>query len=120
MAKSGGPTIGLDIGSSYIKVAEAVPGRNGVTVRAMGVAPTPEGSMENNIIIDSQLLGQACVVSPCLVLPTRSSWPVFRITLLNKKIFSILQASLMLFLRWRNSFEQKWYLRIQCTDNKLF
>lgn len=59
MAKSGGPTIGLDIGSSFIKVVEAVPARNGVTVRAMGLAPTPEGSMESNVIIDSQLLGQA-------------------------------------------------------------
>ena len=59
MAKSGGPTVGLDIGSSLIKVAELVPGRNGVTVRAMGMAPTPVGAMENNIIVDAQLLGQA-------------------------------------------------------------
>src|SRR3989442_15003440 len=44
MAKSGGPTVGLDIGSSLIKVAELVPGRNGVTVRAMGMAPTPVGA----------------------------------------------------------------------------
>src|SRR5205085_8115087 len=59
MAKSGGPTVGLDIGSSLIKVAELVPGRNGVTVRALGMAPTPPGAMENNIIVDAQLLGQA-------------------------------------------------------------
>jgi type IV pilus assembly protein PilM len=59
MARSGGPTVGLDIGSSMIKVAEVVPGRNGVMVRALGMAPTPPGSMENNIIVDTQLLGQA-------------------------------------------------------------
>ena len=59
MAKSGGPTVGLDIGSSLIKVAELVPGRNGVTLRALGIAPTPPGAMENNIIVDAQLLGQA-------------------------------------------------------------
>jgi type IV pilus assembly protein PilM len=59
MARSGGPTVGLDIGSQMIKVAEVVPGRGGVTVRALGMAPTPPGSMENNIIVDANLLGQA-------------------------------------------------------------
>lgn len=59
MAKSGGPTVGLDIGSKFIKVAELAPGRAGATVRAVGWAPTPPGSMENNIIVDAQLLGQA-------------------------------------------------------------
>src|SRR5258708_6000170 len=59
MAKSGGRTIGLDIGSSVIKVAEVVPGRGGVTVRVIGKAATQEGAMENNIIVDAQLLGQA-------------------------------------------------------------
>jgi type IV pilus assembly protein PilM len=59
MARSGGPTVGLDIGSQMIKVAEVVPGRGGVTVRAIGMAPTPPGSMENNIIVDANLLGQA-------------------------------------------------------------
>src|SRR2546425_71815 len=59
MAKSGGPTVGLDIGSQWIKVAEVAPGRGGPVVRALGSAPTPPGAMENNIIIDSQLLGLA-------------------------------------------------------------
>lgn len=58
MAK-GGPTVGLDIGSSLIKVAEVVSSRNGFTVRALGSAPTPPGAMESNVIIDAQLLGQA-------------------------------------------------------------
>ncbi len=59
MGRSGGPTVGLDIGSRWIKVAEVVPSRGGVTVRAIGMAPTPEGSMENNVIVDPQLLGDA-------------------------------------------------------------
>lgn len=59
MAKSGGPTVGLDIGSNMIKVAEVAPSRDGVVVRALGMAPTPPNAMENNIIIDAQLLGQA-------------------------------------------------------------
>ncbi|MGC8667599.1 MAG: type IV pilus assembly protein PilM [Chthonomonadales bacterium] len=59
MAKSGGPTVGLDIGSKHIKVAELVPGRNGPTLRALGVAPTPAEAVENSVIVDPQLLGQA-------------------------------------------------------------
>jgi type IV pilus assembly protein PilM len=56
---AGGPTVGLDIGSRWIKVAEVAPGRNGVVVRALGLAPTPEGAMENNIVVDAKLLGDA-------------------------------------------------------------
>ena len=59
MARSGGPTVGLDIGSNMIKVAEVAPSRGGVVVRALGMAPTPPNAMENSIIIDAQLLGQA-------------------------------------------------------------
>lgn len=59
MAKSGGPTVGLDIGSRMIKVAEVAPGRNGVVVRAIGIAPTPYGAMENSVIVDPKLLGEA-------------------------------------------------------------
>lgn len=59
MARSGGPTVGLDIGSNSIKVAEVAPGRGGVVVRALGMAPTPPNAMENSIVIDAQLLGQS-------------------------------------------------------------
>jgi len=59
MARSGGPTVGLDIGSRTIKVAEVVPNRGGVSVRALGIGPTPEGAMENNVIVDPKLLGEA-------------------------------------------------------------
>lgn len=59
MARSGGATVGLDIGSHSIKVAECVSTRGGVAVKALGIAPTPLGAMENNVIIDAQLLAQA-------------------------------------------------------------
>lgn len=59
MARSSGPKVGLDIGSTTIKVAELISSRGGVSVRAVGMAPTPPDCMENNIIIDAQLLGQA-------------------------------------------------------------
>jgi type IV pilus assembly protein PilM len=59
MARSTGPTVGLDIGSNSIKVAEVAPARGGIVVRALGMAPTPPGAMENNIVVDAQLLGQA-------------------------------------------------------------
>ncbi len=55
----GGPTIGVNIGSSLIKVVEAKPGKDGIQVTALGVAPTPPGTIENEVITDPQTLGQA-------------------------------------------------------------
>jgi len=59
MAKSGGPTVGLDVGSRWIKVAEMAPGRDGPVLRSLGQAPTPPGAMDSNIIVDAKLLGEA-------------------------------------------------------------
>ncbi len=59
MGKSAGPTVGLDIGSKFMKAVELVPGRNGPTVKALGIAPTPPGAMENSVIVDPKLLGDA-------------------------------------------------------------
>jgi len=56
---SGGPTVGVDIGSSLIKVVEARPGKQGIQITALGVAPTPPGTIENEIIVDPQTLGRA-------------------------------------------------------------
>ena len=54
------PTVGLDIGTQQIKAVELRPGKGGrLTVTAVGVAPTPVGVMQNNIITDPQLMGQA-------------------------------------------------------------
>jgi len=58
--KSGGrPTVGINIGSSLIKVVEARLGKDGIQVTALGVAPTPPGSIDNEIVVDPQALGQA-------------------------------------------------------------
>jgi type IV pilus assembly protein PilM len=54
------PTVGLDIGSQQIKAVELRLGKTGrLTVSAIGVAPTPVGVMQNNIITDPQAMGQA-------------------------------------------------------------
>jgi len=58
--KSGGaPTVGLDIGSSLIKVVEAKSGKTGPQITALGVCPTPEGTVADDVIMDPQSLGRA-------------------------------------------------------------
>ena len=60
MGKShGGPTVGINIGTSLIKVVEARPGKDGPQITALGVAPTPPGAIDNEVIVDPQTLGQA-------------------------------------------------------------
>lgn len=54
-----GPTVGLDIGTQQIKAVEMRPGKTGLTISALGVAPTPVGVMQNNIVTDPKLMGQA-------------------------------------------------------------
>lgn len=44
--------IGVDIGSSSIKVVEADSGRSSVDLLAFGIAPTPEGAVNNGEIVD--------------------------------------------------------------------
>ena len=56
---SGGSTVGIDIGSSLIKVVEAKPGKDGIEITALGIAPTPQGAIENETIVDPQALGLA-------------------------------------------------------------
>jgi type IV pilus assembly protein PilM len=53
-----GPVVGLDIGTQQIKVVEVRPSKRGLTVSALGIAPTPVGIMQNNIITDPRLMGQ--------------------------------------------------------------
>lgn len=60
LGKSGGaPTVGINIGSSLIKVVEAKPGKGGAQITALGVGPTPPGTIDNEVITDPQALGQA-------------------------------------------------------------
>ncbi len=56
---AGGTVVGLDIGSSMMKVVELKRSGSGVEITALGVAPTPQEAVENSIILDSQMLGQA-------------------------------------------------------------
>jgi type IV pilus assembly protein PilM len=56
---SSGPTVGIDIGYSLIKVVEAKPTKDGVEITALGVMPTPPGVIDNEVIVDPQTLGQA-------------------------------------------------------------
>ena len=57
--KSGSPALGIDIGTSLIKLVEARPGKDGIQITALGIAPTPPGCIDNEIIIDPKTLGQA-------------------------------------------------------------
>jgi type IV pilus assembly protein PilM len=53
-----GPVVGLDIGTQQIKAVEMRPTRSGLVVSALGIAPTPVGVLQNNIITDPRLMGQ--------------------------------------------------------------
>ena len=53
-------TLGIDIGTSLIKVVEARAGKDGgIEVTALGVAPTPVGAIDNEIVVDPQAVGEA-------------------------------------------------------------
>jgi type IV pilus assembly protein PilM len=56
---AGGTVVGLDIGSSLIKVVEMKRSGGGVEVTALDIAPTPSEAFANYEIIDPQLLGKA-------------------------------------------------------------
>lgn len=51
--------VGLDIGSDSIKIAEARFSKGEITITGLGVARTPEGAVENEVILDPQALGAA-------------------------------------------------------------
>ena len=55
---AGGSVVGLDIGSSQIKVVEMKRSGGGVEITAMDVAPTPPQAVENGVIVDAQMLGR--------------------------------------------------------------
>ncbi len=51
--------VGLDIGTDSIKVAEAKFARDGITITGLGIARTPEGAFDNEVIADAKALGGA-------------------------------------------------------------
>lgn len=54
-----GPIVGLDIGSQQIKAVEVRPTKAGFAVTALGIAPTPVGAVQNNMITDPKVMAQA-------------------------------------------------------------
>ena len=54
-----GPIVGLDIGSQQIKAVEVRPTKTGFAVTALGIAPTPVGAVQNNMITDPKVMAQA-------------------------------------------------------------
>jgi len=58
LKKSGGPIIGLDIGSSTIKACELECKGGKVTLRGIAIADTPSESVVNNEIVDPVALGK--------------------------------------------------------------
>ena len=55
---AGGSVVGLDIGSSQIKVVEMKRSGSGIEITAMDMAPTPPQAVENGVIVDAQMLGR--------------------------------------------------------------
>jgi len=51
--------IGLDIGTSLIKMVEIRSARSGLQLTGIGVRPTPPGVIDNGIIVDSETLSAA-------------------------------------------------------------
>lgn len=51
--------VGLDIGTDSIKVAEAKFAKEGITITGLGIARTPQGAIENEVIVDAKALGEA-------------------------------------------------------------
>ena len=51
--------VGLDIGSDSIKVAEARAAKDGITITGLGIARTPEGTIQDEVIVDPKALANA-------------------------------------------------------------
>ncbi len=51
--------VGLDIGSDSIKVVEAKYAKDGITITGIGIMRTPEGVIDNEVIVDPTALGSA-------------------------------------------------------------
>ena len=56
---AGGSYVGLDIGSTLMKVAEVRRSNRGLEVTALGLAKTPVEAYENNLIVDVAVLSKA-------------------------------------------------------------
>src|SRR3989442_5902623 len=55
---TGGATVGIDIGTRAIKVAQIRRTGKGPELQRFGVAPTPRGSVEGGLVLDPQAVAQ--------------------------------------------------------------
>lgn len=51
--------VGLDIGTDTIKVAEAKFAKGGIAITGLGIGRTPQGVIENEVVVDPKTLGSA-------------------------------------------------------------
>ncbi|MCC6687008.1 MAG: pilus assembly protein PilM, partial [Fimbriimonadaceae bacterium] len=56
-AKKYGSVVGIDIGSQNIKVAEIASRGREYVINALGIAPTPEGLVDQNGVYDTETIG---------------------------------------------------------------
>lgn len=49
-----GNFVAIDIGSSSIKMVEAIPEKNGYTLANLGVLPLPSTAVQNNIVVEKR------------------------------------------------------------------
>ena len=54
-----GPILGLDIGAFQMKAVEMHVGKEGLTVTALALAPTPQGALQGGVLTDAPFLGKA-------------------------------------------------------------
>lgn len=54
---SGGPVIGLDIGSHFIKIVEVKGSRSGPQITGVGILPTPSDAFSGDFIVNPPALG---------------------------------------------------------------
>ena len=59
LANKATPIIGVDIGTSTIKVAQFKREKNALSLVNFGVVPTPEGSIENGKIVKGDIISEA-------------------------------------------------------------
>jgi len=55
----GNISVGLDIGSTSIKLVQLQQTRDGVALRKAGSAPTPEGTVKGGVVVDPLQVAKA-------------------------------------------------------------
>lgn len=53
-----GKFVAIDIGSSSIKMVEAIPEKNGYTLANLGVLPLPSTAVQNNMVVEKKIVAE--------------------------------------------------------------